>query len=86
MRIKVRPDEATLLYETRDSVHRTPLRAVQGVASVPTMSDYESWEHTASCSQDVCEGEGLGAKLHHLDWPLSEYVLPYVAKTFTARL
>ena len=69
--LKVRLDDTTLLHETRGSV---PMEHCPTLLQVfPTMSDCDSWEHTASCSQDVVEGLGAmlhGAKLHSVDWPL----------------
>ena len=53
---KGRPDDATLLHETRDCGYR-------GVASVSNnvgLRICESWEHAASCCQDVVE-EGFGS-------------------------
>ena len=70
--LKVRPNDATLLHETRDSVSWSTAPRCLGVLQVfPTMSDCESWEHTASCSLDVVEG-GFGpmlrvAKLRYMD-------------------
>ena len=64
MCLKIRPDETTLLHETRDrSTWSTAPRCYRVLQVFPTMwdsSDCESLEHTASCSQDVVKG-GFGS-------------------------
>ena len=67
---KVRPDDASLLHETRDSAsmeHCSSRVLFQVVANVSNNVGYlgrivragSNWKHTASCSQDVVE-KGFG--------------------------